>query len=278
MFYTIDKFDTFITHLIKLCMQSRQEPTMYADVTWIFSTLLIKISSFTSHWADLLWSNKTCSTEKKMIEPNPILWKFETQWFYPDHVGGISRKRGQMSSCSPVGLGMLWGHSVGVAVPVGHPALGGDSFWTDLEVCAVPVVTMCQDLGDESSGKLMRKAKLSMDWHLMFKYLCNNKDIGTDSRTLSVPMLFALIPGPSALFFASLSNIRSNNQISPSAVGTELSSFRQPSPKPISLWGTSEGKEHLSASFLKSTRLPGFAGSKGTPRWVFFSWVLSLPE
>lgn len=54
MFNTIDKFDTFITHLIKLCMQSRQEPTMYADVTWIFSTLLIKISSFTSHWADLL--------------------------------------------------------------------------------------------------------------------------------------------------------------------------------------------------------------------------------
>jgi len=26
MFYTTDRFDTFITHLIKLWMQSRQEP------------------------------------------------------------------------------------------------------------------------------------------------------------------------------------------------------------------------------------------------------------
>lgn len=243
MFYIIDKFDTFITHLIKLCMQSRQEPTMYADVTWIFSTLLIKISSFTSHWADLLWSNKTCSTEKTMLEPNSILWKFETQRFFQAHVGEISRKRGQEQP--EILLQLLFGWECSGSTQevwlylwdILHWA--GDISWTGVVACGIPVATVPQDLGERAQGswwgrpnprKVLRKANLFMDWHFMFKYLCNNKPIEADSRTLSDLTLFAQIPVPTqggSLFICS-SSACSNNQLSPLAAGTGLSLFVSP--------------------------------------------------
>lgn len=82
--------------------------------------------------------------------------------------------------------------------------------------------------GRPKPRKLLRKAKLSMDWHFVFKYLCNNKPTETESRTLSVPMLFAQIPVPTGSLFICSSNTYSNNQTSPLAAGTWLSLFVSP--------------------------------------------------
>lgn len=102
-----------------------------------------------------------------MIEPNSILWKFETQWFYQDHVGEISRKRGQ--ELPDVLLWHLFGWECSGSTQEVWLYLWDtlhwleDSSWTDVAVCGIPVATESQDLGHESSGKLVRKAKLSMN-------------------------------------------------------------------------------------------------------------------